>query len=220
MKVSEVITRVRNTSGDTTSLQFTDTQIVDWINDGIRECAINNNLLQKRASQNTVIGQSDYDLPTDILKLHSVKYDNEKLPVLTMEEFDERYTGADGSISGRATVAYIWAGKLTLYPKPDIVYPLVVDYIYHPVAHASDAPGLTAELSLPVGYHNRIVDYCLAQVAQQDDDLNRYQIKMQQFETGVQNLKDQGEWNYDLYPSISVDSRDMGEAILGGDYEW
>lgn len=213
MKVQEVIERVRNTAGDTTALQFTDAQLLTWINDGVRECAVNNNLLQKRATQNSIIGTGTYSLPTDILKLHSVKYDNEKLRLLTLEEFDKEYAGVGSSTTDKSTpnVGYVWAGSLNIFPIPDAVKQIIIDYLY-------DAPILligniaTDEVPLPVGYHSRIVDYCLAQVAQQDDDLERYNLKMQEFITGVQSLKDQPEWNYDLYPSLSVSERDMGDG--------
>ncbi len=213
MKVSEVINRVRSTAGDSQALQFTDSTVLDWINDGIRECAITNNLLQKRANTNTVVNQTEYTLPSDILKLHSVKVSGSKIKVLTLQEFDE-YTGGSGEgVSGDGVVCYVWADKLTLFPTPNTVQSLIIDYIYDPPLHLI-ANINTDVIGLPVGYHSRIVDYCLAQVAQQDDDMERYAAKMQEFRTGVQSLKDQPEDTYDLYPSISVSSRDAGD----GDY--
>lgn len=211
MKVSDIITRVRNIAGDTQQIQFSDASVVDWINDGVRECAIANNLLQKRATQASVANQGDYDLPPDLLKLHSVKYNQGKLRILTLEEFDAQAN--EGSFTGTPQLAYIWAGKLTLYPAPDSSYPLSIDYIYDPAQVSVDA--LDVDPPLPVGYHARLVDYCLAQVAQQDDDMNRYAVKMQEFQTGTMNLKDLPEYENDLYPSISVSTRDMGDGYYG-----
>ena len=182
MIVSDVITRVRNVSGDLNSLQFTDATVFNWINDGIRECAVQNNLLQKRATSSTIVGTPDYNLPTDILKLHSVKFDEQRLQVLTLQEFEEQYGSSTMvTTNGTPVVCYVWADKLTLYPKPSAVKSLVIDYIYDPALITAGANALP----LPVGYHSRLVDYCLAQVAQQDDDLNRYSVKMQEFKTGV-----------------------------------
>lgn len=217
MKVADVISRVRNIAGDTSALQFSNDTVLAWINDGVCECAMINNLLQKNATSNTVIGTENYTLPTDILRLHSVKYDSVKIKVLTLEEFDEQYTGADFLTNGTPVTSYVWADQLTLYPPPDAVKELQVSYIYKP-ATLDVANIATDEIPLPVSYHQRIVDYCLAQVAQQDDDMNRYQLKMQQFTTGVQDLKDQGESTYDLYSSISVASRDMGEGAFDGEF--
>ena len=213
MLVSNIIKRVRDIAGDADVLQFTDETLIDWINDGMRQCAIDNGLLQKRATQNTVINQTDYDLPTDILKLHSVKFDSAKLPIRTLEEYD-KVGPYDSTSSGTPVGAYVWAGKLTLYPKPDRAKSLVIDYIYAPaeITTNGQTPGI------PESYHSRLVDYCLAMVAQQDDDMNRYQLKMQEFTTGVSNLKDLPEYQDDLYPSISVSVRDMGHDWEEGMY--
>lgn len=212
MKLNAVVSRVRSIAGDFDSLQFTDSQLLEWVNDGIRECALNNNLLQKSAVQNTSVGSSQYSLPDDILKLYSIRYNGSKLPILTLEEFDKRYTGGQTSTSNDTPiVCYVWAGSLHLYPSPSQEQALTVDYIYYPETLAES--DTDKELPLPVGYHSRIVDYCLAQVAQQDDDINRYNSKMQEFLTGVQLLKDQPEYSEDLYPSISVSARDMGGQL-------
>jgi hypothetical protein len=65
---------------------------------------------------------------------------------------------------------------------------------------------------LPVQYHPRIVEYCIAQAAELDDNLAQYQLKMAQFENGVTKLKDNADWDsQDTYPTISVSPRDYGE---------
>lgn len=212
MKVSEIISRVRSIAGDTNVLQFTDNTALDWINDGVRECAKDNQLLQKTATQNLVVGTIAYTLPTDILKLHSVKVDGQKIRVLTLAEF-EAY-GGDSTDSGTPVVAYVWGGKINFYPKPTSALPLVIEYTYDPpvtnIANINDDP------PLPVGYHSRLVDYCLAQVAQQDDDMPRYQLKMEEFRSGVHNMKDDATEMEDYYPMMGVSARDSGQDWL----EW
>lgn len=215
MLVSDVTSRVRNTAGDINVLQFTDDMILQWINDGIRECAVGNNLLQKRATQAVVVGTGAYALPTDILRLHSVKYEGEKLPLYSLAEFEE-FVGTQkttDTTQSTPVAAYVWANQLNLYPIPAAAGELVVDYIYDPVLLT--AAGDDLKDSLPVGYHSRIVDYCLAQVALQDDNQNMYQLKMDEFRTGVHNLKDQPEQNQDVYPYMMVSDRDSGEDYFG-----
>lgn len=211
MKAAEVITRVRGSVGDTNALQFTDTQLLDWINEGVRECATLNSLLQKTATQSSVVDTASYDLPPDILKLHSVKYDGVKLDVLTLQQFDDRVSDPS-TTSGTPIMSYVWAGKVVFFPTPAAVGTISIDYIYSPV----NIEDVNTELPLPISYHQRIVDYVLAQIAQQDDNSNLYQLKMQEFETGVRNLKDD-QFNVDLYPGITVSPRDMGGA---GDGYW
>lgn len=219
MLVSDVVNRVRTLAGDTSALQFKDNDIVSWVNDGVRECAVTNNLLQKSGLQNTVIGQVGYVIPEDMLKLHSVKCNGVKLREITQSQFDDSYATSMSTPTspGRVEVCYVWAGKLNLYPAPDSVVSLRIDYLYEPVAITSDGAGLGTTVPLPVGYHSRIVDYCLAQVFLQDGDSNGYSVKMQEFRTGVSELKDQPESTYDEYPSMSTSSRDMGAGYL--DYQ-
>lgn len=204
MDVAAIISRVRRTAGDIDVLQFEDADIIRWINDAMRECASDNQLLQVRATSTTSVGTAEYGVPTDILKLHSVLVDGQKLPVVTLDEYDSHHGST--LTSGTPVGCYIWAGKITLFPIPDQSAPLVINYTRNPteVAVATDVP------ELPVSYHQRLVDYCLAQVAQQDDDMTRYQMKMDEFRTGVQNLKDHPEWENNLYPTIAVAGADLG----------
>lgn len=224
MLVSDIIGRVRRTVGDITVYQATDTAILSWIVDGIRECAIANTLLQKTATSNLVVGTNEYSLPTDILKLHSVWVDSVKIRMLTLQEWEELNAGdlavTNDTSSGQPYQAYIWTNKLFLWPKPDTVYQLKVNYIYDPVENEASITTAT-ELSsiIPISYQPRIVSYCLAQVALQDDDIAKYQLHMQEFTTGVQNLMEQSKQEEDLYPFPSISSRDMG-GYEYGEYQW
>lgn len=196
MKVSDIISRVRTVAGDTDVLQFRDESLIAWINDAMREIASDNQLLQKSATSNTVINQGKYDIPTDILKLHSIIVDGSDLRLIDLETAKvEGYLNDD---KGKSQVGWIWAGKINLYPAPDSVVNLEIIYTRSP--REVDAEADTPEI--PASYHGRLVDYCLAQVAQQDDDMNRYAIKMEEFRTGVQSLKDIPEWENNQYPFI------------------
>lgn len=214
MKVQAIITRVRNISGDNDAIQYSDSSIRTWINDATRECAASNLLLQKKGTLAVVSGTKEYALPDDILKLHSIKYNGERLSVYTLEEAEHR--GDNPSDSGTPSYCYIFAGNIELYPTPaSDTDTLEIYYSRQPV----DVQGSEDEPDLPQSYHARLVDYCLAQIAQQDDDLNRYQLKMQEFRTGVQTLKDMPEWNNDLYPYITVGGHDYGNGYLSdGEY--
>lgn len=217
MIVQDIMNRVRSIASDLDSVQFSDGDLVNWINDGIRECAKDNNLLQKSAASNLVVGTNSYNLPVDILKLHSVKVDGQKIRVLNLAEF-EAY-GGDATDSGTPVVAYVWAAKINFYPKPSQALPYVVEYTYDPPLVTNDNVVGTGKPSippLPVGYHIRLIDYCLAQVAQQDDDMNRYQMKMDEFRTGVHNLKEQNTTEEDYYPMMGISARDSGQEWL----EW
>lgn len=217
MKVEDVVKRVRSSAGDLTALQFDNSTLLDWINDGVRECVIENNLLQARARSRTSVGRDNYNLPDNIFKIHSVTVDGMKLEVLTLEQWEERNASESGQKGGNNEPfqCYIFAGVLTLWPPPATEKELVINYTKMPPSikyNESPEGFVPCDLPIPEAFHNRIVTYCLAQVAFQDDDFVRYQSLMLEFTTGMRDLKniDQTE---DLYPFISVSSRDMGETF-------
>lgn len=217
MLVSDIVRRVRDAAGDLAVLQFSQATLTDWINDGIRECVIENSLLQARATSNTVIGTVEYTLPPDIFKLHSVYVDGYKLDIQTLEQWEQYNSathGATPSTSNTQYAGYVYAGVLNLWPTPSAVVPIVINYTKLPAAIVyttgpdSWAPNTPA---IPEAFHNHIVAYCLAQVALQDDDINRYNLLMNQFRSGVVDLKHIKDTEEDLYPFMSVSPRDAGE---------
>jgi hypothetical protein len=209
MLVSDIITRVTRSVGDTDKLQVTDQDVMRWINDGMREAAIQNNLLQVKGTINTIAGTAAYAFPTDVLKLHSLLYDGNSLDLQTLQDVNDSYTTATAT-QGVPQVAWIWAGQINLYPVPNAVKVMTVYYIRNPV----EVSTTSAAPELHESYHKRLVDYCLAQVAEMDDDMARYQIKMDEFRTGVASNKDEMQWEENLYPFVGTSQADMDD--IGG----
>jgi hypothetical protein len=206
MLVSDIVRRVRESVGDSAVLQFSNATLTDWINDAVRECVQTNSLLQAKAEAATVVNQKTYTLPGDIFKIHSVLVDTTLIELLSLNEFEAK--NYDLTRKGDPTVGCIYAGKLDLYPTPDKIKPIYVNYTKTPkeVRYINDGTNegySPNSVEIPVAFHNRIVTYCLAQVALQDDDYMKYQAMMQEFTTGVvdlQHLKNQTE---SVYPSIT-----------------
>lgn len=219
MLVSDIVRRVRNMAGDTNVLQFNQTTLTDWINDGIRECVKQHSLLQARGTSDTVAGQPDYNLPSNIYKLHSVYYDGKQLQILTLEQWEKRMQGTVVG-DGPSEVCYVFAGSLTLSPTPDSVVELQINYTKLPTAitYAVGPPETwnPSTPDIPEAFHNRLVTYCLAQVALQDEDNYKYNMLMQEFTTGMVSLGETKNED-DLYPMISVSNRDMGDWFP---YDW
>jgi hypothetical protein len=212
MNLTTIIARVRNIVGDLNANQFSDPTLIGWINDGVRECAVENNLLQKRATSNLVSGTNEYALPADILKLYSIRVNGAKIDIYTLQDWQKQnYSETE---TGLPVMAYLWAGKYTLWPTPDSAYQVEVDYIYDPVDLATDGSQNAQAPPVPGSYHSRLVDYAIAQVALQDDNAELYAVKLEEFKTGIKKLEDQNESEEDLYPSISISPRDMGDGAM------
>lgn len=210
MIVSEIATRVRRIFGDDSAVQVTDADIIRWVNDAMREVAASNNLLQVKATSNTAIGQADYTQPTNLMTMHTVRYGGEKLKGVSIQEADE--LDYDDLSVGTPVYFSNWAGVVTLYPAPETngVANLVMLYTRTPV----DVTLVSETPELPVKYHNRIVDYCLAMAAEMDDNPQAYQNRMGQFRSGVEQLRADVDFTeQDVYPSISVAPADYGSGI-------
>jgi hypothetical protein len=210
--VSEIATRVKRQFGDEAGAQITDSDVIRWVNDAQTEIAIANDLLQVSASATTTAGTQKYTIPTNLLILRSVKWKGVKLQALSMEEADNIMVANDTTSQGTPTAFWQFARQIYLWPTPSTsnATDLVIYYTRQPVqvTATTDTP------ELPVQYHPRIVEYCIAQAAELDDNLQHYQMKMAQFETGVTKLKDNADWeNQDYYPGITAMPRDYGEAI-------
>jgi hypothetical protein len=199
MLVSEIATRVKRQFGDESGAQITDADILRWVNDAQREIAVNNSLLQTIATSSIVAGNSQFSLPPDLLTLHSVILEGRKLNEISSKDIEEYF--ADTSV-GEPHSFWVWGSKLHLAPTPasSITNGLVLYYTRIPVAVTT--VGDTPELSQQ--YHNRIVEYCIAQAMELDDNSQGHMAKMAQFEAGVAKLKDENEWRTrEVYPTLT-----------------
>lgn len=208
MLVSEIATRVKRQFGDEAGAQVTDDDIIRWVNDAQIDIAVNNDLLQVVGTSNISNGVSSYDFPTDLLTLRAAKYLNYKLQSFSQEQLSALLPGFEASSeTGVPTAFWVHERKINLYPTPseDVTNGLSILYTKVPttVTSVSDTP------ELPIQYHPRIVEYCIAQAAELDDNLNHYQLKMNQFKAGIDSMKDNTDWEErDEYPSITVSDRD------------
>lgn len=200
MLVSDVATRVKRQFGDEAGLQISDADIIRWCNDAQQEVALQNRLLQTVANQNTAVGTQEYTLPADLLALRGVRYDKLRLTLLTMDDIDNV---VQDRTEDQATPQYYWTygSSISLWPVPDEIKSITVYYTATPttLTIVGDA------LSLPTQYNNRVIEYCVAQAAELDDNLEHYQLKMSQFQSGIDSTKNALEQveNEDIYPSIS-----------------
>lgn len=207
---TDVADRIKRQFGDESGVQVTDADILRWINDAQREFTRTNNLLQARGSLNVVAAQSEYPFPNDVLNLRSLNYDGYKLQGFTLIEFEEYLQANDprGSATGTPTCYTVWNDILRLYPTPDtsITDGLTILYIARP-------PVLTVlsdPLALPDEYFNRVVEYCLQQSYELDEDWAAAANKAAQLTSGLMQLQESQTWDKrDTYPVITILDEDL-----------
>lgn len=204
MNVSEIATRVKRQFGDEAGIQFDDSDVIRWVNDGMQEIALQNQLFQTLASTDIVAGTNSYEMPPDILTLTLVEYidssgNQAKLKYLN---YNEALEITNSTETGTPTIFYTWANAIYLFPRPDTARTGGLRLFYTrqitPVAATTDTP------EIPLQYHNRLVEYCLQQAYELDENWQAANVKSQQFSQGVQQLKDNVDWvSRDYYPMIT-----------------
>ena len=209
----DVKSRVRRQIGDDFGGQYSDTDVVRWINAAVREIVLTNDLLQKTATSALVGDQYEYPLPNDVMKLHTLTFRGVPLDGMGFREFMVFTRDADAQAHGLPQIFTVWAGKIRIYPYPhETPVPqenIQIFYTYKPAAITGGSEA--EELPLETIYENRIVEYCIAQANEMNEDREGYALKMQEFQTGVRNTQDE-HWEDDrgAYPVISVVPEDYG----------
>jgi hypothetical protein len=134
---------------------------------------------------------------------------------MSVQKADELgLTNPNNVQSGIPTAFSQYGDNITLYPTPTVVAPFLMFYTRIPIEVDSndDIPEIAYQ------YHNRIVEYCDAKAAELDDDSVESNRKMQQFNQGVDDLKDNEEWlERDFYPHMGVPLADTYGASIFDD---
>lgn len=209
----DIKTRVRRQLGDDFGGQYSNSDIVRWINAAIREIVLTNDLLQKTATTALEGGVYEYPMPDDVMKLHTVTFRGVPLDGMGFREFMVFTRDADAVATGLPQIFTVWSGKIRIYPYPQTTPSpaenIQVFYTYKPVAVTGTLD--TEEIPLDDIYENRIVEYCIAQANEMNEDREGYALKMQEFQVGVRNTQDE-HWEDDrgAYPVISVSPEDYG----------
>lgn len=212
MVVSEMVTRIKRLFGDESGAQITDDDIYRWITDAQEEIIRQNQtLLQTIATTSSVANQSTYTLPTDLMTLHAIEYNGIRIKGYNLSEFETRYNGWDSpdlNLTGTPCNYTIWANNFMLLPTPDTSVADIIKIYYtkKPTPITSDIDAL----SLPTQYHKTIVDLCLSQAYELDEDWESSQVKATKAQQDIDTLRnDQNIGERVTYPTITVLPEDL-----------
>ena len=210
MNLQDIITRVQVQFGDTVEAQITKEDIVRWVNDCCLEIVTNNHTNQGARVGNTplVAGQDKYELPADMYLLRAVRANGKVVKGTTYEQIINTPRGnlSDTNVVavGEPDVYWVENGYVRLVPAPaQSLGSLDIMYVKRPDILTPQM--LTIEPDVPTEYHPRIVEYCIAQASEADDNLQAYQLKMGEFQQNLTKLKQNGEQpeSDGVYPSIT-----------------
>lgn len=221
MNVTDVITRVQRIFGDMSGVQIDQNDIIRWINDGQEEIVIaNEGLMENSSTADVVQGQNTYSFPSDCSVLRSLHYNGYYCKPMTFTEFDLYLDGyaANPNPYGQdiSSIYTVFNSQIILFPTPNqsITAGLQIYYIRHCPQVVTTADPLT----VPVQYHKALVDYCLQQAYELDEDLQKKNVKKQEFDEKMMKLNDRNKWvAQESYPTITTLPKDED---YGGNYGW
>jgi hypothetical protein len=179
--------------------------------------------METKSVANLVANQAIYSVPADFNILRSLSYKGTRLKSFTFNEFNEYIDGFNATSDvvqfgpGTPVCYMVWNNEITLFPTPAEAATggLFIYYLRHPTSVASTADNL----SLPLQYHNAIVQYCLQQAYELDEDSAKSANKEAQFNRQLQQLNDRNKWTaQEYYPGVTVLPEDsaFGDMYPGG----
>lgn len=218
MNLGEVKQRVKRQFGDEAQVQISDVDIIRWANDGQRHITTHNPSVNQVTSTASIIaGQQSYVLPENLFILYSVhiKYTNDEsyyhIEGASLQEFDRLINGWDGTGKVSPTTPYIYnkyGNTINLFPVPDISVPdgIKLYYVRYPV----DLSNNTDIIDLPLEYHNALVDFCLQQAYELDEDWTASQAKAGQIMAAIHINKNREQSGpQETYSTITVLDDDL-----------
>jgi len=210
-RVSDVITRVKTQFGDTSGAQMTDEAIIRWINDGQQEIVNSNAILKETKIGSIVANQAEYSFPADKVQYIEALYvEGRPIKNLSPQGARDFILATDPTLAARGDYPELWyerSGIITLYPVPQKSFPngLKMEYVEMPAPVTS----YNDLLSVPDRYLNELVNYCMVQALEYDENYTAAQYKLGQFKDGLNRLHYKENISQsDLYPVISPDPAD------------
>lgn len=221
--VESVVFRVQRTFGDEAGVQVNITDVIRWVNDAQKQITIENEgLMETTSTANSVLNQDTYSYPTDLSVLRSIKYKGFRLKFMSFQEFDEYLDGFSAAAAtnvygnGVPEVYTIWNNNIIVFPKPNenVTNGFTIYYIRYPATLTTIADNL----DVPDHYFNAIVDYCLAQAYELDEDLEKKAAKNSEFTDAVMKLNERNKRVQEYYPRITTLPEDQNDVVFYGGF--
>lgn len=138
-----------------------DQEIYDLIYAASLELVNEGMVIERTFTSTSVVGQQEYDWPTNAVAIKRITYDGKKLHPIDFREDDTlTVVNQNTTASGTPQFYAMWNNVFYLRPIPDSVLTLKV------WAYVEPQPVLvTSTLEIPVQYHLMIVNYILSEMS-------------------------------------------------------
>lgn len=211
--VADIAKRVKRQFGDESGVQVTDSDVILWLNDAIREAVSQNRSANIELKYLALIqGRSSYVLGCEFESIHDVRVRGSLTqPYSSLAALDsvEMRRLLDSSITGVSTTTgtpsfygKIDSSSISVYPAPshsDGIGLLVYANVY-----PSEVTSETNNLPLSDRYFQYYLEYCLMKAYEMDEDWAAADRKMQYVQS---TLNSAHTWDMDVsastYPTIT-----------------
>lgn len=176
---SEVLTLVRDRLDEATAHQWSDAQLRRWINEGARDVARRSESLMITDTVAGVIGQHDYTVPSDIVRVHRVEWRPTSggiytLQFVALKDGDHLWSTTREDTEGTPATWSLWGFspslKLLVYPTPAEAGNFMLWSYQMPANLATDGSAAGSTLGIPTGWEDLIADYAEFHALRKDRD--------------------------------------------------
>lgn len=204
MLVSDILRRVQNIFGDTSGVQVTLPNVIDWINDGQTDICRKAECLEGIQTINVANGTESYPYAADFIKDQKVMAQGVKLTRMTMQAIDVLYPDrAFMANTGNPLYYYHRNRAITLYPIPN--YNLTGGLIVWYIRDAVDVTAVGNTPEVPLIFHEDLVRYCVIRAFELDQEWAAAQQAKQDYDMRLLNtIYDTHSNDSEAYPSVQL----------------
>lgn len=209
--VSDIANAVKRQFGDESGVQITDSDIFRWINQGQIDIIKRQKLLKTSATAAITAGLGNYPVPADVLFVQQLLVNGLPVEYRSFEEANEYILKSDpGRVqTGQPQIWWEWAGTYFFWPVPDSTLSTALITLFY-LKEPTNVTALTDSLSVPDTYYNTLLQYCLQQAHEMDEDWTAAQVKGSQYENSLnQDSDDNNRLHIGTYQRITVLLEDM-----------
>lgn len=195
MLLSEVLTLVRSSLDETTAGFWSNTELIAWVNAGVRDIARRTEIFIKNANVAVSANTQDYVTPFDMLRINRIEFEPNGSDTIYHLEYrdannmEDVWQNAQKTAKGTPTYFTIWGSFpynwIKLWPTPSAAGVLHVYYYASPAAVTT----LSDAVSIPAGWEDALIDYCEYKALRKARD-TRWSEAKQEYEEKVAELFD------------------------------
>jgi len=162
-QVEEMARERYNAVGETF---FSQAEVFRMIYSACQELATETECIERVFTTTTVNGTQEYAWPTNIISVHRVTYDGNKLKPIDMRQGDQIQLNQALTVTGQPQYYAQFNETFILYPAPNDAKALKV----WGSVEAQEISATTSTLDVPTWTHTRLVDFVLKCMHEKDKD--------------------------------------------------